>query len=83
MKMLVTAIAIMAATPVAAQTTAPAHSNHDTPAAGRNGKSCCCEDRGADKADANKKKMACCEKADGDKKANGDTPAAPHSEHGH
>lgn len=78
MKILVTAIAIAVATPVAAQTTAPAHSGHDTPSPDRSGKGCCCCDsQAADKTDTNKKKMECCEKA------SGDSSAAQHSEHNH
>src|SRR3546814_4502623 len=63
MKMLVTAIAIAAATPVAAQTADPVHSDHGTPAPDRSAKDCCCCDSpAANKAD-DMKKMACCEKA--------------------
>ena len=83
MIMLVTAIAIAAATPVAAQTanaTNPAgstHTDHGTPAPDRSGKGCCCCDsRVGDSADA-PKKMECCEKA------SGETPAGQHSEHNH
>jgi hypothetical protein len=78
MKLFVTAIAIAAATPVAAQTAAPAHPAHETSPADPGGKSCCCCDKQkADKTDANKTKMECCEKANGDK------PAAEHLEHQH
>src|SRR3546814_5477004 len=66
MKMLVTAIAIAAATPVAAQTADPVHSDHGTPAPDRSAQDCCCCDSpAAHKAD-DMKKMACCEKASGD-----------------
>jgi len=78
MKMLITAIAIAAATPVAAQTADPTHSGHRTPAPDRSGKGCCCCDSPAtNKTDDDMKKMACCEKA------SGDTPVGQHSEHSH
>lgn len=77
MKMLVTAIAIAAATPVAAQTADPAHSGHGTPAPDRSAKDCCCDSPATNKADDDMKKMACCEKA------SGETPAGQHSEHSH
>src|SRR3546814_15103049 len=71
MKMLITAIAIAAATPVAAQTANPAgsaHTDHGTPAPDRSDKGCCCCDSpSANKADDDMKKMACCEKASGEK----------------
>src|SRR3546814_11616004 len=77
MKMLVTAIAIAAATPVAAQTADPVHSDHGTPAPDRSAKDCCCCDSpAANKAD-DMKKMECCEKA------SGDTTAGQHSENNH
>ena len=77
MKMLVTAIAIAAAAPVAAQTIVPAHAGHDTPVPDRSGKGCyCCDSQAADKTDAHKK-MDCCEKA------SSDAPAAQHSDHNH
>src|SRR3546814_21087941 len=79
MKMLITAIAFAAATPVAAQTANPAgsaHTDHGTPAPDRSDKGCCCCDSpSANKADDDMKKMACCEKA------SGETPATQHSEH--
>src|SRR3546814_8467410 len=75
MNMLVTAIAIAAATPVAAQTADAVHYDHGTPAPERSAKDCCCCDSpAANKADA-MKKMACCEKA------SGDTPAGQHPDH--
>ena len=78
MKMLVTAIAIAAATPVTAQTTSPAGSAHGTPAPDRSDKGCCCCDSpSANKTDDDRKKMECCEKA------SGKTPATQHSEHKH
>lgn len=84
MKMLVTAIAIAAATPVAAQTanaTNPAgstHTDHGTPAPDRSGKGCCCCDSpSANQTDDHMKKMECCEMA------TGETPATQHSEHKH
>lgn len=78
MKMLVTAIAIAVATPVAAQTANPAHSGHDTPSSDRTAKDCCCCDSpSANKSDDDMKKMECCEKASGEK------PATQHSEHNH
>lgn len=56
MIMLVTAIAIAAATPVAAQTADPTHSGHGTPAPVRSGKGCCCCDsRAADNTDTAKR----------------------------
>lgn len=77
MIMLVTAIAIAAATPVAAQSADPTRSGHRTPAPDRSGKGCCCCDsRAANSADA-PKKMECCEKA------SGETPAGQNSEHNH
>src|SRR3546814_13507860 len=81
MKMLITAIAIAAATPVAAQTANPAgsaHTEHGTPAPDRSDKGCCCCDSpSANKADDDMKKMACCAKAIGE------TPTTQHSEHTH
>ncbi len=70
MMMFVTAVAIAAATPVAAQAIVPAHSDHDAVAPERSDKGCC-DRQAADKANANKSKM----------QAGGNKLAAQHSEH--
>src|SRR3546814_12830938 len=72
MKMLVTAIAIAAATPVAAQTADPVHSDHGTPAPDRSAKDCCCCDSPAPNKADDMTKMA------GGEKARGDTHAGQH-----
>src|SRR3546814_15844949 len=79
MKMLITAIAIAAVTPVAAQTANPAgsaHTDHGTHAPDRSDKGCCCCDSlSANKADDDMKKLSFCEKA------SCETPATQHSTH--
>lgn len=78
MIVLLSAVAMAAAAPVATQPTTPDHAGHNAPQTEQRGKGCCCcKDKTSGDTQANGKKMECCENKQRDA-----TPAE-HSQHNH